>query len=284
MIEIIYMDVDGTLRDEALGIFPKTVQALEKCREQGIRVVICTGRNPGSVQEDVLRLETDGIIAGGGCYIQYHGNVLKETFFQTHEIEKIQTLLDAYALSASFEGKQKIFMNSGAVKFYTKDLLEKADARKTAAMPSAERFPENKISYEDNFSDFNAASEKIHKVCLMGGRENVLAARQAAVPFSNIVQEKCWHGQWYLELLPSGCDKGSAVAYVNRYLAISKEHAMSFGDGGNDLDMFKETGIRIAVENAEQEILEAADFICAPPAGDGIYKELLRQGLLADAG
>ena len=35
MIEIIYMDVDGTLRDEALGIFPKTVQALEKCREQG---------------------------------------------------------------------------------------------------------------------------------------------------------------------------------------------------------------------------------------------------------
>ena len=65
MTRIIYLDIDGTLRDEVRGVTPQTAQALEQCQARGIYIVLCTGRNPASIQPDVRRLPTDGLIAGG---------------------------------------------------------------------------------------------------------------------------------------------------------------------------------------------------------------------------
>ena len=49
MTKIIYLDIDGTLRDERLGIPESAETALRICREQGILIVICTGRNQISI-------------------------------------------------------------------------------------------------------------------------------------------------------------------------------------------------------------------------------------------
>ena len=62
--DIIYLDIDGTLRDERRGIPESAKRAVQKCMDNGIFIVICTGRNPGSIQEDVKLLRTDGVISG----------------------------------------------------------------------------------------------------------------------------------------------------------------------------------------------------------------------------
>ena len=43
---IIFFDIDGTLVPLKEGIRPRTVEALQKLRQNGIRLCIATGRTP----------------------------------------------------------------------------------------------------------------------------------------------------------------------------------------------------------------------------------------------
>ncbi|MCI9184831.1 MAG: HAD-IIB family hydrolase [Lachnospiraceae bacterium] len=172
MVEIIYLDIDGILRDEQKGVPDSAAWTIGQCRKYGIRIVICTGRSSGMVQEDVMALQTDGMISGGGCYIQYRG-------------------------------------------------------------------------------------------------------REA-----QLVQKWKWNGRWYLELLPKGCNKGTAVYRLNKELGILKSRSMSFGDGVNDIDMMKATGVAVAVGSGDMRIRKYASSVCEAAAEDGIYKELVRRNII----
>ena len=77
MVKAIFLDIDGTLRDECSGVPQSAYTAVRMCRERGIRILICTGRNLASIQEEILSMDTDGIIAGGGCLIAENGDVYK---------------------------------------------------------------------------------------------------------------------------------------------------------------------------------------------------------------
>ena len=82
------MDIDGTLRDECSGVPQSAYTAVRMCRERGIRILICTGRNLASIQEEILSMDTDGIIAGGGCLIAENGYVQKKRLFSKNRKQK----------------------------------------------------------------------------------------------------------------------------------------------------------------------------------------------------
>ena len=276
MTEIIYMDIDGTLRDERQGI-PKSAEiAVQKCRREGVLVVICTGRNPGTIQEDVRCLDADGMISGGGCYIEFHGNPLKKEYFQMRILADFLEFIRKKRLGASLEAEQNIYMNAGAAEFYQEDFERKIwDDREAQRCRK-----ENKIRYKDNFQELWKERGKIHKICLMGGRDEIEQAQKRFGEAAETVQKKEWNGKWYIELLPKFCGKGYAVEFLNRYLRISREKSMSFGDGDNDIEMLKAAGTGIAVAGGSRRILECADAVCEPPLEDGIYKELVRRGVI----
>ena len=56
---------------------------------------------------------------------------------------------------------------------------------------------------------------------------------------------------------------------------------MSFGDGDNDVDMLKASGIGIAVRGGSRKLTEYADAVCESPMDDGIYRELKRRGIIS---
>jgi len=74
-----------------------------------------------------------------------------------------------------------------------------------------------------------------------------------------------------VDIIPSDGGKGVAVEKVLEYYHLSKEEAMAFGDGNNDLEMLKTVGLAVAMENASKELKEAADVICGHVSEDGIY-------------
>ena len=114
MVKAIFLDIDGTLRDECSGVPQSAYTAVRMCRERGIRILICTGRNLASIQEEILSMDTDGIIAGGGCLIAENGYVQKESYFQKPETERIQEYLLTRELPFAMESQERIFMNRAA--------------------------------------------------------------------------------------------------------------------------------------------------------------------------
>ncbi|WKK93485.1 HAD hydrolase family protein [Clostridioides difficile] len=93
MYKLLILDIDGTLRDEVYGIPESAKHAIRLCQKNHCSVVICTGRSMGTIQDDVLSLGVDGYIAGGGNYIQYHGELLYNQSFNQRLIKEVVCLL-----------------------------------------------------------------------------------------------------------------------------------------------------------------------------------------------
>ena len=89
MTKMVIFDIDGTLRDEISGIPDSAKRAVEKLRERRILVYICTGRSVGTIPRDVLELKPDGIIAGGGSYINIGGTEHKRKAFASERIKAV---------------------------------------------------------------------------------------------------------------------------------------------------------------------------------------------------
>ncbi|MBR1752706.1 MAG: HAD family hydrolase [Ruminococcus sp.] len=77
--------------------------------------------------------------------------------------------------------------------------------------------------------------------------------------------------QW-LELMPEGATKANAVKAVAQMLGC--ERIVSFGDGINDIDMFKISDLSLAVANGEPEAKNTADQVIASNDEDGVAKWL----------
>ena len=125
MVKAIFLDIDGTLRDECSGVPQSAHTAVRMCRKRGIRILICTGRNLASIQEEILSMDTDGIIAGGGCLIAENGYVQKESYFQKPETEQIQEYLLTRELPFAMESQERIFMNRAAAVLLRQDFAGK---------------------------------------------------------------------------------------------------------------------------------------------------------------
>ena len=59
------------------------------------------------------------------------------------------------------------------------------------------------------------------------------------------------------------------------------EETMAFGDGGNDVPMLRKAGIGVAMGEACDEALQAADWVTATVDDDGIRRALEHFGVIA---
>lgn len=283
MVKAIFLDIDGTLRDECSGVPQSAYTAVRMCRERGIRILICTGRNLASIQEEILSMDTDGIIAGGGCLIAENGYVQKKSYFQKPETERIQEYLLTRELPFAMESQERIFMNRAAAVLLRQDFIGKLKG--LGAEEIRKREKENSIPYEDTLKEYMHSPDHIHKFCLWCRPEDWEAVCATVPGWGAVVQQSAPTDgkirKWgYLELQPAGCTKGQAIRWWCRRNGIRLKDTMSFGDGKNDVDMIRTTGIGVAMEDGDEELKQWADSLCRPAARDGIYRELVRRGII----
>jgi len=86
--------------------------------------------------------------------------------------------------------------------------------------------------------------------------------------YRNIYSEN----SFFLEVFSSETSKYNAVMFLREKYGY--EMIVGFGDNHNDLPMFKACDVKIAVENATQEVKDSADYICASNEDDGVVKWL----------
>ena len=56
-------------------------------------------------------------------------------------------------------------------------------------------------------------------------------------------------------------DKGDGITFLLNYLSIDKSNSYAFGDGDNDLSMFKAVGNKLAMGNAVDTLKQQANII-----------------------
>lgn len=83
-----------------------------------------------------------------------------------------------------------------------------------------------------------------------------------------------------LDITPPGIDKGTGVARLLAQLGISVSQVIGFGDAPNDLPMFGQLGVAIAVANAHPDVIAAADVITTTVDDDGFARALRETGII----
>ena len=79
------------------------------------------------------------------------------------------------------------------------------------------------------------------------------------------------HAPEVLELTPHGVDKGTGLLRALDALGIGRADSVAFGDSANDLAMFREAGMGIAMGNASGPLREKAHYVTTDLHDDGIW-------------
>lgn len=267
-IKMIAFDLDGTALDDKKTMTPRTKSALEKAVEQGIEIVPATGRAFCGVPEIVTSLKgVRYVLTSNGAAVYeiktgkciYENNMpLAQTLPLMEKLEPLEIMADAFVeglcymkkknqrlierIDVSAEMKDYLVNSRICVENVTEFLREKgADIEKLSIL-----FAKNPDGTFQNKDEVIAILKEFPEfIFVSGGLDNI-------------------------EVTVKSASKGDAVIKLGKILNIRREEIMAFGDSGNDLEMIRAAGVGVAMENAEQEIKEAADVITGSNVEDGM--------------
>jgi Cof subfamily protein (haloacid dehalogenase superfamily) len=74
----------------------------------------------------------------------------------------------------------------------------------------------------------------------------------------------------FLEFAAPGVTKAAGLEFVAQHLGFDSAHTVAFGDGENDVELVDWAGFGVAVANAHERVLAAADFVCPDVREEGV--------------
>jgi Cof subfamily protein (haloacid dehalogenase superfamily) len=74
----------------------------------------------------------------------------------------------------------------------------------------------------------------------------------------------------FLELAAPGVTKAEGLSFAAELLGVELSRIVAFGDGENDVELVRAVGYGVAVANAHERVLEAADFVCPRDRDEGV--------------
>ena len=84
----------------------------------------------------------------------------------------------------------------------------------------------------------------------------------------------------FVDVIPENGGKGMGIKTMLDYLGFSKEEAMAFGDGGNDIEMLEFVKYGVAMGNSGENVKKSAAYVTDDVDSDGIYNALVHYNVL----
>lgn len=248
---LLFLDLDGTLLNDAKQITHGNKEALERTLQRGHGVIIATGRPLKSALALARRLELDQ----PGCYtIAYNGAKVydwskQETIFsRTHEIPPVLRV---------FEKANK--MGEHIQTYDAEDVLVEPRGDDEAVRRYCQMVGMTFRVIEDVRKDLKENPVKC--LAINYEKKDGLLQMQDWIR-ENMPEMDCFFScEQFLEIVPKGMNKGEAVKMLCNLLDVEIENAVAVGDAANDLAMLKAAGIGVAMCNGSNEVKAAADYI-----------------------
>lgn len=252
--KIIFIDLDGTTIDFKVKkhkrISLKNIEYIEKARQQGIEVVVSTGRPPTKPTQVFLKPLNclDNFISWNGTVVYQDGKQIFWGKFEKDLVWKIFQDARKYKISV-------IFNSNVRDRSYTSSWLVSTWLRWTRGKA---------LRYESFKNDF-----EINKIVLWHPIKSKLHK------FANIVKEKyrgmceyAFTGKYdeVLELTPAGCTKGTAEILFAKGRGVDPADCIHIGDTLNDASAKNRVGKLIAMQNSCDALKKIADYVSPYPS------------------
>ena len=266
-IKLIAFDLDDTLFNSKKDITPANMDALERAAKMGIELVPTTGRFWSIVHE---KLRNSGLI---NYAITLNGAEIFDVK-QNKSIAKFEIPFKRAALMA------RVFDEIPGIAYDC--IINSQGYMRRDFYETAKDFTIGEWQYTmiktsrktvDNMSEFLLNQKMDVQKMLILTLDNklrleLLRSLPAVFPhnlFTTSVPNN-------IEINDPNANKGDALKFLAKYLKLDINSVMAFGDGTNDISMIKSAGVGVAMQNACQEALNAADYITSSCDDDGVAK------------
>ena len=244
--KIIFFDVDGTITSNKDGTISRsTIYAIKKLIEKGYKVVAATGR-PLSMCNELVEIGIETFITANGGYVTHQGTCLHKIVLPKETVH----LLNIFALE-----------QQNALTYYSATLH-----MNEIQTPKVQESLYETLRLKE-FPPINTEAhlKEIYLLCLFADEDEI---KKYKTKFPEI-QFKRWH-PYIVNVLEEDVSKSVAIKKVLDYFKLTKEEAIAFGDGENDVDMLKLVDLGIAMGNANEILKSTADFVTKDSSEDGI--------------
>ena len=257
--KLFVLDVDGTLLNDEREISKRTLAALLKVQQMGVRIVLASGRPTYGLMPLAKTLELGNY---GGFVLSYNGcQIIKAQNGEILFERRINPEMLPYL-------EKKARKNGFAIFTYHDDTLI-TDSPDNEYIKNEALLNNLKIIKEDEFS--TAIDFAPCKCMLVSDKEKALIGleqhweKRLAGTLDAFRSEP-----YFLEVVPCGVNKANTLGALLEHLGVTREEVIAVGDGVCDVTMLQLAGMGVAMGHSQDSVKVCADYVTASNEEDGV--------------
>lgn len=267
-IRMIGFDLDGTLLTTEKEISSRTKQALAEAVRQGVVILPATGRPLSGIPAEVLALP--GVryaVASNGARI----TDLQEDRVVYEKLLPYEAGLRMLEICAQYDALLEIYYDG--VGYADRERLQHLSDY-VPRPPMAHYIGSTRVAVDDVMGMYLEKGRPTDKVQAIFSRQDEYHEAWARVEQELPDVEITGALSNNIEVNARGVNKGKGLLMLGELLGIRREEIMAFGDGSNDIAMLREAGMGVAMENASEDVKQAADLITLSNDQDGVARAI----------
>jgi len=253
----IFSDIDGTLLNSQHQITARTEAAIKNVIAKGIPFIPVSARPPYAITPYTEKLQTHQVMIcySGALILDKNLTALYSVVIEPQDLTRLNQIL--------FDYPHLSINHYSGLNWFSNDLTNPWTVQ------------ESDITGLKAYQLPNDMTD-VHKVLVMGNSSEIQVLEQKLkenLSHLSIHRSK----PEYLEIMNKAATKAKAIRFMERYLNVSADEVIAFGDNFNDLDMLEYAGLSVAMGNAPNEIKQVAKEVTTNNNEDGIALILERE-------
>lgn len=246
-----FLDLDGTLLNDKKEITRGNRIAISKALDAGHKIIITTGRPLISAMQQAKALSLDG----PGCYlIAYNGGILYDTEHQKI-ISQVSIPIELVKLTFEEANRRNIH-------------IQTYDDTRVLVEPRCNDNEVRRYCGLINMThrvipDIHELDKEPVKMLLINYEDPspLEEFRKWVSTWADTLLDAFFSSNEYVEIVPKGLNKGTALRQMATLLHIPPENTISAGDAQNDIPMIQAAHTGVCMYNGCIECKAAADYI-----------------------
>lgn len=257
MVQLILLDVDGTLVGRSGSVHPAALIALAEARERGVHLGVCTGRPAMGAAVDLARA-----IAPGGYHVFFNGAAVVRldgapdgplNAMEPASVERLVVAAREAGLTLELYSRDSVY-------------VERDD-------PNQRRHVEL-IEIASTRRDLLAVREPVLKAQWVVPLEAMPAVEALTNAVPGVEMGTGAHaempGVMFASVTRQGVSKLAAARWIAEQVGTTLAHTAMVGDGDGDAELIAHAGVGVAMGNASERARGAARYVVGDVDAGGL--------------
>lgn len=253
MIKLFAMDLDGTSLDSSSILRKKTIEALKKLDENGIKFVFTSGRAMPSVKFLLSLTGIDNpIVANNGAVAMI--NEKNPIYTKTLENDQVKELI-------RFSEENKLEYQFYDIDTYYSNRIIKNRFNHLKKDSSYGMNYQVNFSFSSNpLKELEIRSSKALKFQIFPNINRAFEKEKTLEKVKDLGLYATSSNERVIEIMQNGVNKFKAVSEICEILGINKNEIAAIGDQDNDIPMLENAKLSFAMGNAISEVKKVCDI------------------------